>query len=298
MTDTRVDSAYGDPPPPVCPRCARRVDMEAIGPQVGLCHCLSCQRYACRWCWLKARGRCPMCAAPYEVWGAAAATATGVRPRRRRRKLDRRAAAMLVALIAVLSLVSLSTIGWLGSVGGAEGRATARPGAVGGLGSSGGPGSTTAGIGDPTASAGASGSPSDGPSAGSSDVPGSTPRSNPTPAGGNETAAPGDTPAPTATAIATPKVTPKPTPRPTPTPVPTPTAAPTPTPTPCFTVPDLSGLTVIAAKAEWATVGFTGRVITNPPGHTSYVVVKDSQNLPKGSCQPASSSVSVTTVAP
>src|SRR5262245_5054527 len=156
MTDPRVDTPYGDPPPPVCPRCARRVDMEAIGPQVGLCHCLSCQRYACRWCWLKARGRCPMCAAPYEVWGAAAAPVVATRARRRHRKLDRRAAALLVALIAVLSLGSLSALGWLGGAGGAEGRGTARPG-VGGAG----PGSSDTIAGDPTT--GASGGASAGP---------------------------------------------------------------------------------------------------------------------------------------
>src|SRR5215831_754176 len=107
MTDPRVDTAYGDPPPPVCPRCSRAVDMATIGPQVGLCHCLSCQRYACRWCWLKARGRCPMCAAPYEVWGAAAVGAGGAvaatRAARRRRKFDRRAAGA-IALVATLAL--------------------------------------------------------------------------------------------------------------------------------------------------------------------------------------------------
>jgi len=295
MTDPRVDTPYGDPPPPVCPRCARRVDMEAIGPQVGLCHCLSCQRYACRWCWLKARGRCPMCAAPYEVWGAAGAAVVAARPRRRRRKLDRRAAAVLIALIAILSVVSLTTIGWLGSVGGAEGRATARP-VVGAGGSPTGPGSSLANAGDPTASAGASGSPSKDPT----DQPGASGRSNPTPAPGNETAAPAATAGPTPTAVPTPRSTsrptPVPTPRPTPVPTPRPTPAPTPTPIPCVTVPDLAGLTVANAKLDWTSAGFTGRLTSNPSGHGNYIV--DSQSLAAGSCRPPTSTITVTSHKP
>ena len=293
MSNPRVESQYGDPPPPVCPRCARRVDMEAIGPQVGLCHCLSCQRYACRWCWLKARGRCPMCAAPYEVWGAAAAPVVAARPRRRRRKLDRRAAALLVALIAVLSVVSLSAIGWLGSVGGAEGRATARPG-VAGAGSPSGPGSS--GAFDPTSSADASGTPGGGSSA----EPGASDRSNPTLAPGNETDTP-STPAPTAqtapTVAPTPRSTPPPPPPPpAPTPRPTPVPTPRPTPIPCLTVPNLVGMTVANAKLAWTSAGFTGRLTSDPTGHGSYIV--DSQSLANGICQPAASAISVTSHKP
>jgi hypothetical protein len=279
MTNPRVESQYGDPPPPVCPRCARRVDMEAIGPQVGLCHCLSCQRYACRWCWLKARGRCPMCAAPYEVWGAAAAPVVAARSHRRRRKLDRRAAAMLIALIAVLSVVSLSAIGWLGSVGGAEGRATARPG-VGAGGSPTGPGSSVANAGDPTASADASGIPSGGPSG----QPGASDRSNPTPAPGNETGA---------TAAPTPRSTPAPTPHPTPAPTPRPTPRPTPapTPTPCVTVPNLVGMTVANARAAWTGAGFTGAFSPAGKGRDAWIV--DDQTQAAGACIAPTSAISV-----
>ena len=55
----------GEPPRPVCQRCGRSVDKDAIGAQVGLCHCMVCEVYACRWCWADADGTCPSCGVRY-----------------------------------------------------------------------------------------------------------------------------------------------------------------------------------------------------------------------------------------
>lgn len=296
MTEPRVDSAQtGDPPPPFCPRCARAVDMASIGPQVGLCHCLSCQRYACRWCWLKARGRCPMCAAPYEVWTAAAAgaggTAVAARVARRRRKLDRRAAAaiaMVAALAVVVSWATASAFGLMGAAGGADVRSSP-PALNGGDVSSANPSSSGGASGEPSASA--SGLPSGSPAVSA--------RPGQTPSAGAETPAPGATPTPAATA--TPAVTPAPTPRttppPTPRPTPTPTPRPTPTPTPgCIAVPNLVGLTVSAARNTWIGAGFTGDFSSTPTKNGNYIV--DGQTPGAGACVAPASSMVVTSHKP
>jgi hypothetical protein len=264
--------------------------MASIGPQVGLCHCLSCQRYACRWCWLKARGKCPMCAAPYEVWTAAAASGVAVTraARRRRRKLDRRAVAAIAAFAVVVSWLTVSAFGMFGSAGGLDSRSSP-PGiaAGGGSGGSGGASGSAGGSAGPFSSAsdGATGS------ADASDRPGATPPA------GTETAAPGTTPEPTPLPTATPPVTPQPTPRPTPTPTPRPTPPPTPTPTPsCVNVPDLLTMTVANAKLAWGAAGFTGPLTAAPKGHAGWIV--ETQSHPKGACLPPSSSIDVTAVKP
>lgn len=299
MTEPRADAASsGDPPPPFCPRCARAVDMASIGPQVGLCHCLSCQRYACRWCWLKARGRCPMCAAPYEVWTAAGAGVGGMaavaRIGRRRRKLDRRAAAA-IGMVAVLAVVvSWATASAFGLMGTAGADATSSP-----------PGLAGGASGHPIGSSGAPGSV--GPAASSSSVasggPGPSVRPGQTPSPGTETAAPGSTPNPgaTPTPLATPAVTPAPTPKPTPEPTPRPTPRPTPTPTPtptpaCLTVPNLIGMTVSAARGDWTGAGFSGAFSSKPTKNGNYLVI--SQSPGTGACVPAASEMVVTSQKP
>jgi hypothetical protein len=270
MTDSRADPSSGDPPPPVCPRCARRVDMAAIGPQVGLCHCLSCQRFACRWCWLKARGRCPTCAAPYEVWAAASATAARPLPTRRRRKLDRRAVTAIGALVVVMAWLTLSAIQWFGSAGGTESRSSP-PGIAAG----GGPSASGA-----TASNGVSAPPT-GPTA---SQPAVTVRPGATPPAAAETAVPTPTPAATPRRTAPP---PPPTPRPTPRPTPIPTPS-------CEVVPNLRTLTVGDARAAWTAAGFTGPLL--PKGHDAWIVA--GQDRKAGTCLALSTAITVTAVKP
>ncbi|MBI3732584.1 MAG: hypothetical protein HY259_03890 [Chloroflexi bacterium] len=85
-----------------------------------------------------------------------------------------------------------------------------------------------------------------------------------------------NTPIPTATGTATP----------------TPTRTPTPTSTPtCKTVPNLIGLTVANARTAWTTAGFTG-TFTPSSGQDNKSV--DTQTLTAGSCQLATSSITVT----
>jgi Flp pilus assembly protein TadG len=93
---------------------------------------------------------------------------------------------------------------------------------------------------------------------------------------------------------------PMPTPTPTPagaTPTPTPTATPTPTPTPtpvCQVVPDLAGLTVSAARAQWNSLfsgGFT------PSNGLTNKTVTGQTTVPAsapGNCIVSSASVTVT----
>ena len=69
----------GEPPRPVCQRCGRSVDKDAIGAQVGLCHCMICEVYACRWCWADGDGTCPSCGVRYAP-AAVLAVAAGGRP--------------------------------------------------------------------------------------------------------------------------------------------------------------------------------------------------------------------------
>jgi hypothetical protein len=293
MTEPSVDSTQtGEAPPPFCPRCARAVDMASIGPQVGLCHCLSCQRYACRWCWLKARGRCPICAAPYEMWGAAASgaggTAVAARAARPRRKLDRRAAAaiaMVAALAVVVSWATASAFGLMGAAGGND--ATVSPQGFAGGAATGHPNGSGTGSGGPAASSSAlasggpdgSGRPGQTSPAGSeTNAPGSSPEPGPT-----------VTPAPTVTAAPTPRPTPVPTPRPTPVPTPRPTPRPTPA---CQSVPNLKTMTVSSARSAWTDAGFSGTFSSDPQGHGNYIVV--GQTPAAGACVPTTSGMHVT----
>ncbi len=52
--------------------------MASIGPQVGLCHCPSCEEYACRWCWAETPGACPTCAVSYLAAPGATTAAAGM----------------------------------------------------------------------------------------------------------------------------------------------------------------------------------------------------------------------------
>ena len=61
----------GEAPQPFCERCGRSVDAATIGPRVGLCHCPSCDLFACRSCWSEAAESCPECGISF----AAASTA-------------------------------------------------------------------------------------------------------------------------------------------------------------------------------------------------------------------------------
>jgi len=79
----------------------------------------------------------------------------------------------------------------------------------------------------------------------------------------NQVPVPTPEPTPTPTPVPTPVPTPTPTPGPGPTPTPEPT--PTPTPAPC-TVPQMTGLTVAAARTAWLSAGFTGAFNVQPPG--------------------------------
>ena len=44
----------GEAPQPFCERCGRSVEAATIGLRVGLCHCPSCDLFACRSCWSEA----------------------------------------------------------------------------------------------------------------------------------------------------------------------------------------------------------------------------------------------------
>ena len=61
----------GEAPQPFCERCGRSVDAATIGLRVGLCHCPSCDLFACRSCWSEAAESCPECGTSF----AAASTA-------------------------------------------------------------------------------------------------------------------------------------------------------------------------------------------------------------------------------
>ena len=112
--------ASGAPPEPLCQHCGRRVDASAIGTSVGLCHCPSCQGYACRWCWAEAPGVCPMCAIPFSVAAAASvavhrpAAAAAARP-------DRRAPVAAGTLVLAVALLALVLGGGTRPAGGVEG---------------------------------------------------------------------------------------------------------------------------------------------------------------------------------
>ena len=152
----------GEPPRPVCQRCGRSVDKDAIGTQVGLCHCMICEVYACRWCWADADGTCPSCGVRYAPAallavgpaadpGVATAVVTGRRSWRRRwrrrrparswraqagsstlgRRPDIRAPLAIGTLVVALALLGLAFGGPLGSTAGST-RSDADPGRRGG----------------------------------------------------------------------------------------------------------------------------------------------------------------------
>ena len=63
----------GGAPEPFCERCGTSVEVAAIGPWVGLCHCPACDVFACRWCWEEATEACPECGTRYAPLVVAAA---------------------------------------------------------------------------------------------------------------------------------------------------------------------------------------------------------------------------------
>jgi hypothetical protein len=284
----------GEPPRPVCQRCGRSVDESTIGAQVGLCHCLVCEVYACRGCWADADGTCPSCGVRYApaalravgpaddpgvatavVTGAVVAGAGG--PSTPGRRPDIRAPLAIGTLVVALALLGLAFGGPLGSTAGSTGATPTPALAV-----------VASAASDPTSSPSAA-SPGD---ALASEAPTSVPISTARVPDSTATTE-GSTPTPP-TATSTPATTPAPTPRPTatraPTPRPTPRPTPTPDPTPsCKVVPELVGSTVAAARTAWAAAGFTGTF--NPAGHNTAIVQK--QNQTAGACLGASSTVTV-----
>lgn len=82
-----ADPPPGEPPPPYCQRCDKRVDQRTIGPMVGLGHCPACGIYTCRGCWAEALGACPACGIAFGDTVPAPAT---VSPRAHRDQADRR----------------------------------------------------------------------------------------------------------------------------------------------------------------------------------------------------------------
>src|SRR6188508_2413413 len=68
----------GGAPEPFCERCGTSVEVAAIGPWVGLCHCPACDVFACRWCWEEATEACPECGTRYAPLVVAAAAVAPV----------------------------------------------------------------------------------------------------------------------------------------------------------------------------------------------------------------------------
>ena len=133
----------------------------------------------------------------------------------------------------------------------------------------------------PTVAPGPTTAPTQGPP---TPTPGSPPSPTPTPTSPPFPPLPTPTPDPTAT--------PTPASTPTPAPTPAPTPQPTPAPTPeCIVVPNLVGLTVANARAEWADAGFTGSFT---PGAGLNNKIVESQSQAVGACLPATTSVTVT----
>lgn len=294
----------GAPPEPVCQRCGRDVDPAAIGAQVGLCHCLVCEVYACRRCWIDAEGRCPGCGVRYAVAEAAGvaagvSAATGVsaaaggvavasrvdaaewsvaadgQPATTGRRPDLRAPLAIGTLVLALALLALAVGGPFGSMAGSDNQsappssfAIASPGSVAFDPSSSGPSGAAEESADP------------------STIPGST---TPDPTDADVT---GPGPASPDVPTAAPTATPTNTPRPTRTPTPTPPPAPTPGPTPaCKTVPNLIGSTFAAARATWTAAGFSGSFTPTNGLNTKAVLTQDQT---AGACLPASTAITVT----
>ena len=288
------EPAPGVPPKPVCQRCGRSVDEGAIGAQVGLCHCMVCEVYGCRWCWADADGTCPSCGVRYApatllavgpaddpgvataAVAGAVALAGGRGSAMAGRRPDIRAPLAIGTLVVALALLGLAFGGPLGSTAGST-EATPTPAFA-----------VTASD-APKATgfrAASSGDASEAPSV----VPISTTR-----VPGSTAAPDGSTPeplavTPTSTALATPTpATPAPTPVPTPRPTPRPTPTPSPTPS-CKVVPNLVGSTVAAARTAWTAAGFTG-AFSPTLGHNAAIVT--SQNQSVGACLAPSTTVTV-----
>jgi hypothetical protein len=263
--------------------------MDAIGPRVGMCHCPSCDTFACRWCWAAYRGACPTCRDPFVV-PTSAGVAVLARIGATRRRVQR-APLAFSALVASIAVLALTLGGQFRPAGGTE--SPTRPP----IAEAGGSFAPSAGVvpsGDPTASARGSAHPTGSTkptqtATGGGGAPGDDPTTRPTSRVAGATATPTPTPTPRG-----PK--PPPTPRPTPPPTPPPTPAPTPTPTPaCETVPTLVGETVAAARAAWAAAGFTGAFVP-VKGHDNTTVL--TQSHPAGACLPPATSIEVTYARP
>ncbi|MEO8437601.1 MAG: PASTA domain-containing protein [Chloroflexota bacterium] len=270
---------------------------------VGLCHCPSCNVFACRWCWADADGACPRCDFPRAIT-IKPSVGGGIRlgpkiPRRRERRVPIAAG----ALVVVAAVLALTIGGWFRPTG-AVLSVTDQP-ATTTADSSMAPLTSTSPIDgtvtptDPTSPGIGTPLPTDSAVPGQTASAGST--APPPAAHATPTPPPGATPKPpTQPPTARPTATPTPpgstpTPAPTAAPTPTPTAAPTPTPDPtptpvCHTVPDLVGMTVGAARSAWTAAGFTGSFL--PLGQTNKIVLTQSQT--PGDCIPADSSISVT----
>jgi hypothetical protein len=290
----------GEPPRAVCQRCGRPVDEGAIGTQVGLCHCMVCEVYACRWCWADADGTCPSCGVRYApaallavgpvddpgvatavvagavgLAGASGSAMAGRRP-------DIRAPLAIGTLVVALAVLGLAFGGPLGSTAGSI-EATPSPALA--VTDSDAPGATGSPAATPSGDAIASEAPSG--------VPTPTVR-----APGTTTAPDGSTPEPlavTPTSIPTATPTPPPTATPAPTPVPTPRPTPRPTPTPsptpsCEVVPNLVGSTVAAARTAWTAAGFTG-AFSPTLGHNAAIVTTQDRSV--GACLAPSTTVTV-----
>jgi hypothetical protein len=266
--------------------------MDAIGPRVGMCHCSSCDTFACRWCWAAYRGACPTCRDPFVV-----PTSVGVaflaRIGATRRRVQR-APLAFTALVASTLVLALTLGGQFRLVGGTQ--APSQPGAQAAASFATTPGRVASG--EATASATGSARPTGSGTATHTPTGGGAPADDPTPRPttrvAGETAPPAPTPTPRGP---TPPPTPRPAPTPTPRgPTPPPTPVPTPTPAPaCESVPTLVGKTLAAARAAWSAAGFTGAFVP-AKGHDSMIVV--TQNHPAGACLPPGTSIEVTYARP
>jgi len=285
----------GEPPRPVCQRCGRSVDEGAIGAQVGLCHCMVCEVYGCRWCWADADGTCPSCGVRYApaallavgpaddtgpataVVAGAVSLAGGSGPMAGRRP-DIRAPLAIGTLVVALAVLGLAFGGPLGSTAGSI-ESTPTPALA--IIASNEPNATGSPAAAPSGAI-ASGAPSGAPTStarvhDSSAAPGG---STPEPLAVTPTSTPT---APTATPAPTPVPTPRPTPRPTPTPSPTPS---------CKVVPNFVGMKVTQARTEWSGAGFTGALQQVRGPDSWYVKTQDPLS---GACVSASSGMTVTT---
>ncbi len=320
----------GGPAMPFCERCGNLIGPVASLAQVGMRPCRECGIHACDRCWGGAGGKCPGCGASRRVATrapvAVAAPGAVLAPdlpgastaNRRSTRRPVVAAGLIVMAMAMVVAVAGNPFRPAGAVESAqEGPASDPPVADGAS-----PQSSPTGIAavddgapSPSAPAQVTATPDPEPTAGPTPLlrPRVPPRAaaavstkpppKPTLAPGPTSAptqgppTPVPTPAPTTpsfppppTPVPTPDPTPDPTPVPIPTPIPTPESTPVPT-ADCRVVPNLVGLTVASARAEWADAGFTGS-FTPGAGQNNKTV--ETQTQPPGACLPATISVTVT----